>query len=96
MTPLSFFVRRDHTGIAPVICLRRTELPSVMADALRLRFFGELKFQEIADAMSCSISTAKNRVRWGLEEIGERMADSDSGSVPRTGEYDLPSAGDSR
>jgi len=41
-------------------------LPDVQADALRLRFFGGLKFQEIADAMQCSLGTAKNRVRWGL------------------------------
>jgi RNA polymerase sigma-70 factor (ECF subfamily) len=44
-------------------------LPEPQADALRLRFFGELKFQEIADAMGCSLSSAKNRVRWGLTEV---------------------------
>ena len=51
------------------------ELPTARADALRLRFFGGLKFKEIANAMGCSISTAKNRVRWGLEEIGNRIRD---------------------
>jgi RNA polymerase sigma-70 factor (ECF subfamily) len=45
------------------------QLPEAQADALRLRFFGELKFQEIADAMGCSLATAKNRVRWGLERL---------------------------
>ncbi len=44
------------------------QLPVEQADALRLRFFGDLKFREIADAMNCSLSTAKNRVRWGLEK----------------------------
>jgi len=48
-----------------------SRLPSAQADALRLRFFGGLKFEEIAGAMQCSLSTAKNRVRWGLV----RMAD---------------------
>ena len=43
------------------------------ADAIRLRFFGGLKFQEIADAMDCSLSTAKNRVRWGLTTISEKL-----------------------
>lgn len=47
------------------------ELPEVQADALRLRFFGGLKFQEIAETMQCSLSTAKNRVRWGLEKMAE-------------------------
>jgi RNA polymerase sigma-70 factor (ECF subfamily) len=45
----------------------------VQADALRLRFFGGLKFQEIADAMQCSLNTAKNRVRWGLMRMAELM-----------------------
>jgi len=42
------------------------ELSPAQADALRLRFFGELKFREIADTMECSLLTAKNRVRTGL------------------------------
>ena len=42
-------------------------LPDVQADALRLRFFAGLKFHEIADTMSCSLSAAKNRVRTGLQ-----------------------------
>lgn len=52
------------------------QLPTVQADALRLRFFGGLKYQEIATTMSCSLSTAKNRVRWGLTRISQRLADS--------------------
>jgi RNA polymerase sigma-70 factor (ECF subfamily) len=49
------------------------ELPEEQADALRLRFFGELKFQEIADAMHCSLSSAKNRVRWGLLKMSQML-----------------------
>ncbi len=49
------------------------ELPDREADALRLRFFGGLKFQEIADTMQCSLSTAKNRVRWGLTKMSQRL-----------------------
>lgn len=45
------------------------KLKAEQADALRLRFFGGLKFQEIADTMSCSLATAKNRVRWGLLQL---------------------------
>jgi len=50
------------------------KLPEGQADALRLRFFGGLKFQEIAEAMGCSLSTAKNRVRWGLTKMAEYLA----------------------
>lgn len=50
------------------------ELNSDQADALRLRFFGGLKFHEIAETMGCSLSTAKNRVRWGLEKLAAALA----------------------
>lgn len=46
-------------------------LPEVEADALRLRFFGELSFEEIAAAMNSSVSGAKVRVRRGLERLAE-------------------------
>ena len=48
-----------------------TKLPEAQADALRLRFFAGLKFYEIAGAMGCSLSTARNRVRWGLTKMAE-------------------------
>ncbi len=48
-------------------------LALAQADALRLRFFGELKFHEIADAMQCSLNTAKNRVRMGLVRMAELL-----------------------
>ena len=46
-------------------------LPQAQADALRLRFFGGLKFQEIAAAMDCSLTTAKSRVKQGLLQLSE-------------------------
>jgi RNA polymerase sigma-70 factor, ECF subfamily len=48
-------------------------LPEEQADALRLRFFGELTFPEIAAALGCSLNTAKSRVRYGLEKIGHSL-----------------------
>lgn len=53
------------------IGLRSLSVPQ--ADAIRLRFFGHLKFQEIADAQSCSLSTAKNRVREGLVALSDQL-----------------------
>lgn len=46
-----------------------SSMPPKMADAVRLRFFGELRFQEIADALGCSLSSAKNWVRDGLVQL---------------------------
>ena len=56
-------------------------LPEVQADALRLRFFGGLKFEEIAQAMGSSLTGAKQRVRRGLENLGAaiRFAEDDHG-----------------
>ncbi|HVX62481.1 MAG TPA: RNA polymerase sigma factor [Pirellulales bacterium] len=48
-------------------------LPTAQADALRLRFFGGLKFEEIAETMQCSLGTAKNRVRWGLLRLADSV-----------------------
>jgi RNA polymerase sigma-70 factor (ECF subfamily) len=49
------------------------ELPEAEADALRLRFFGGLKFEEIAIAMQSSVSGAKQRVKHGLERLSVRF-----------------------
>jgi RNA polymerase sigma-70 factor (ECF subfamily) len=48
-------------------------LPEDQADALRLRFFGDLSFPEIAAAMGCCLNTAKSRVRYGLEKLGQSL-----------------------
>jgi RNA polymerase sigma-70 factor (ECF subfamily) len=53
-----------------------SRLPEVQADALRLRFFGELTFPEIAAAMQCSESGAKNRVKLGLIQLSRWLSDS--------------------
>ena len=45
------------------------ELPEPQSDALRLRFYGGLKFEEIAQAMNCSLYGTKQRVRCGLERL---------------------------
>lgn len=56
------------------------QLPVVQADAVRLRFFGGLKFEEIAAAMGCSLNGAKQRVKQGLLRL--------AGLAPRPGEYE--------
>jgi RNA polymerase sigma-70 factor (ECF subfamily) len=53
-------------------------LPEAQADALRMRFFGDLKFQEIADVLGCSLATAKNRVRAGLLQLAKWLGDDDA------------------
>jgi len=57
------------------------QLSTPQADALRLRFFGELKFQEIADTLGCSLLTAKNRVRVGLLRLSQLITSHDIQSL---------------
>ena len=66
--PLAELVAQEQTARLEALLAR---LSPAQADALRLRFYGGLKFQEIADAMQCSLGTAKNRVRWGLLRLAD-------------------------
>jgi RNA polymerase sigma-70 factor (ECF subfamily) len=77
----------DDAGLGGLMAYERREvlerlllqLSAVQADALRLRFFGGLKFQEIADTMQCTLLTAKNRVRWGLLRLSELVQEATAG-----------------
>jgi RNA polymerase sigma-70 factor (ECF subfamily) len=81
----------DSSPLARLLAKERTarledlleQLPLNQADALRLRFFGSLKFQEIADTMRCSLNTAKNRVRHGLVRMGELLEAAAAKQQPR-------------
>jgi RNA polymerase sigma-70 factor (ECF subfamily) len=85
--------QRDHVDGSPlgkVLAEERSaqleslllQLSGVQADALRLRFFGGLKFHEIAAAMQCSLNTAKNRVRWGLMRMAELIQTAGAEGAP--------------
>jgi RNA polymerase sigma-70 factor (ECF subfamily) len=65
-SPIDALLASESRGNLQVLLSR---LPQVQADALRLRFFGGLKFQEIAVAMDCSLTTAKSRVKQGLLQM---------------------------
>lgn len=54
------------------------ELPEVQADALRLRFYGGLKFDEIARTMNCSLNGAKRRVKHGLLTLAQQLREDEN------------------
>lgn len=72
-----------ETGLTQLLLGERSEriaemldaLPEERADAIRLRFFGGLKYSEIAEAMGSSEITAKVRVRKGLTTLANRLRD---------------------
>ncbi|MFI4874918.1 MAG: RNA polymerase sigma factor [Blastopirellula sp. JB062] len=56
------------------------ELSPTQAEAVRLRFFGQMKFQEIADTLGCSLPAAKARVRKGMIRLTEFLSSSAVGA----------------
>lgn len=72
---LTSLLLRERNGLLGELL---DSLPEVEADALRLRFFGELKFEEIAGVMESSLNAAKDRVRRGLERLAEMARRSSS------------------
>lgn len=67
-SPVDALLAREFRGNLHALL---AQLPQAQADALQLRFFGGLKFQEIAAAMDCSLTTAKTRVKQGLLQLSE-------------------------
>jgi RNA polymerase sigma-70 factor (ECF subfamily) len=84
--------RSDGAPLVELLAKERNEklesvlvqLTAVQADALRLRFFGGLKFHEIAAAMQCSLNTAKQRVKFGLVRMAELLETSAAPEATRT------------
>lgn len=71
-TPLQIALKTEQFAL---LARYLHELPEVQADALRLRFFGGMKFTEIALTMDCSLSAAKIRVKNGLLQLAHRFSE---------------------
>lgn len=78
-SPLSGLLDRERSEILESLL---AQLPEPMADALRLRFFANLKFHEIAQMQSCSLGTAKNRVKNGLLRLSTLLRQRGYGNSP--------------
>ncbi len=48
-------------------------LPGKSREALILRYYGELPFDEMAHTLGCSVNTAKSRVVYGLSRLAELL-----------------------
>ncbi len=84
-----------ETGLSRLLQMERreqlhlllNELPEPQGDALRLRFFGGLKFSEIAETMNSSVSGAKRRVQNGLLALAEKLKHDEHSETDRQGAY---------
>ena len=50
-----------------------SEIPDEQAEVIRLRFYGDKSFREIADILGLPLTTAKSRFTYGLEKIRRGM-----------------------
>ena len=51
------------------------QVPRKSRQALILRYFGELSYPEMAQALGCTVSTAKSRVVYGLQTLTRLLGD---------------------
>ena len=49
------------------------EIPDEQAEVIRLRFYGDKSFQEIANILSIPLTTAKSRFTYGMDKIRRGM-----------------------
>lgn len=78
-SPLTDLLRRERRELLEQLLARLT---AAQADALRLRFFGELTFPEMAAVLECSPGAAKERVRSGLLRLARWLESDAAVSVP--------------
>lgn len=64
-------LERSATQQAVWTALQR--LPAKSREALILRYYGGLSFDEVAHALDCSVNTAKSRVVYGLARLAEAL-----------------------
>lgn len=86
-SPLEQLLARESNQRVHALLL---QLPEAQADALRLRFFGELTFPEIAAAMQISEPGAKHRVKSGLLKLSEWLGPRLVTECSRAGETPAP------
>ena len=55
-------------------------LPAKQAEAVRLRIYGELSFEAVAESAGCSVPTVKSRFRYGIQKL-RKLLDRKGGNL---------------
>ena len=50
-----------------------SRLPSRQAEVIRLRVFGDLPFDAVAQSLGCSVPTVKSRFRYGIQKLRKAL-----------------------
>lgn len=75
-----------HTRLRALI----QELPPAQKEVLLMRHYGDMSFQEIADATGVSINTALGRMRYALINLRKKMTAHPSHYDPNLTPFDSP------
>lgn len=74
----------DPAQVPPDVTLCRREmleelrnlvesLPPKHAQVLKMRVYGDMNYQEIADSLGCSLGTVKSRIHYAIQELRGRL-----------------------
>ena len=61
----------ELVGMQQMIWDALNQVPQKSRQALVLRYFGQLSYREMAQALDCTVSTAKSRVGYGLRALSQ-------------------------
>jgi RNA polymerase sigma-70 factor (ECF subfamily) len=70
-------VALELTGTQQTVWQALKQVPRKSRQALILRYFGELSYPEMAQALGCTVSTAKSRVAYGHQAL-QRLMESEA------------------
>ena len=79
--PVLSVIRREESKVLDA-CLAR--LPADLREAVVLRFYQDLSFEDVSQVLQVSLSAAKMRVYRGLEKLRGMMSEEEQAAGERT------------
>jgi RNA polymerase sigma-70 factor (ECF subfamily) len=77
-------VKLEWVGVQQVVWEALNQVPHKSRQALILRYFGGLSYPEMAQALDCSVSTAKSRVVYGQQVLARLLEQDERTGLDRS------------
>lgn len=77
-------VKLELVGVQQVVWEALNQMPHKSRQALILRYFGGLSYPEMAQALDCSVSTAKSRVVYGQQALARLLEQDERTGLDRS------------
>lgn len=68
-TPRAVEAALERRGLRRQLWEALQSLPEPLREAVALRYLGEMRYREVAEALGCNAKTAESRVRLGVERL---------------------------